>query len=274
MARNSVESYMRDARNFAQYILDAYDIAPHQVVRRHVERYMEELHVLGLSASSAARMLSGVKALFGSMVVAGYLARVATDGVVMPKLPRHLPAVLTVEQVDSIIMAIDDTTPKGLRDRAIVELIYSSGLRVTELVSLRVNDIFFEENFLRVMGKGSKQRLVPVSRIALDYVRRYLDERGGSESVVDNLFLSNRGRGLSRVMVFYIVKDATRRAGLDIDVSPHTFRHSFATHLLEGGASIREVQEMLGHSSITTTEIYTHVSSGHLKETLERYLPL
>ena len=192
----------------------------------------------------------------------------------MPKFGRHLPDVLTTEEIDRIIASVDDSTPKGLRDRAMLEVLYSCGLRVSELISLRMQDLFFGEGYVRVVGKGDKQRLVPISATARDRIQQYLEVRRSSRAGEEVLFLNNRGKQLTRVMVFTVLKQAVRQAGIEKSISPHTFRHSFATHLLEGGASIRQVQEMLGHESILTTEIYTPLDSSHLRRTVEEHLPI
>ena len=178
------------------------------------------------------------------------------------------------EYFDRIIATVDTSTVKGLRDQAMLEVLYSCGLRVSELTSLRIQDLFFGEGYIRVIGKGDKQRIVPISAVARERIHRYLDKRPGARSNEDILFLNNRGGKLTRVMVFTILKEAAQRAGIHKHISPHTFRHSFATHLLEGGASIRQVQEMLGHESILTTEIYTHLDNSHLRRTVEEHLPV
>lgn len=182
--------------------------------------------------------------------------------------------VLTTGEIDRIIAAVDTSTAKGLRDSAMLEVLYSCGLRVSELTSLRLSDLFFGEGYIRVTGKGDKQRLVPVSAAARDKIQLYLEERRKARTNGEVLFLNNRGKGLTRVMVFTILREAARRAGITKHISPHTFRHSFATHLIEGGAGIRQVQEMLGHESILTTEIYTHLNREHLRRTVEEHLPL
>ncbi len=272
MSANTIEAYLRDVTYFGAYIVDRFNAAPHLVERQQIESYMGELYHLGLQSSSAARVLSSIKALFDYLVIEGDIDSSPAELVAMPQSLRHLPDVLTFEQIDQIIDVIDPSTSKGIRDRAIIELLYSCGLRVSEAISLRLSDLFFDEGYIRVVGKGDKQRLVPLSEIAQNRLEQYLVTRGGEESNEDRIFLNNRGRALSRVMVFTFVRKYTALAGVKAVVSPHTFRHSFATHLLEGGASIREVQEMLGHESITTTEIYTHVSRKHLRNALEAAL--
>lgn len=272
LSANTVESYMRDMEQFARYVVEAYELSPLDIEQRHVEAYLVELYELEISATSSARVLSSIKSYYDYLVIEGLLDSSPAQFVVAPKAGRHLPDVLSVADIDLIINAIEGDTTKAVRDRAIIELLYSCGLRVSELTSLRITDLFFGEGYIRVVGKGDKQRLVPISDLARLRIEAYLELRGGESSVVDTLFLNNRGRGLTRVMIFTIIKRAVALAGISATVSPHTFRHSFATHMLEGGASIRQVQEMLGHASITTTEIYTHVSGEHLRETLGKLI--
>ncbi len=272
LSPNTVEAYLRDVESFARFVVAQFGIEPYEVEQSHIEQYMGELYHLGLSASSSARHLSSIKSLFEYLLIEGDIDRSPAEYIATPHHTRHLPDLLTVEQIDATIDAITPTTTKGQRDRAIIEMLYSCGLRASELLALRLSDLFFGDGYLRVVGKGEKERLVPLSRAARERVELYLSSRGGEGINTDILFLNNRGRGLTRAMIFTIVRRATAAAGITAKVSPHTFRHSFATHLLEGGASIREVQEMLGHESITTTEIYTHVSRSHLRDAVKRLL--
>ena len=274
LSQNTIESYMRDFAQFAHFILRWYDVAPRHVEKQMVERYMSWLYERGREKSSQARNLSGVKSFFNFMLLEEMIELSPAEHIAAPKPSRALPDTLTVEEIDSMISSIDSTTAKGLRDRAILELLYSCGLRVTELCDLKIGDLFFGEGYIRVVGKGDKQRLVPISGVARDRIQLYMELRPGRKSSVEYLFLNNRAKPkpLTRVMVFTIIKQAALRAGITKQVSPHTFRHSFATHLLEGGANIRQVQELLGHESILTTEIYTHLDDSHLRETLEEHL--
>ena len=274
LADNTVESYMRDLSQFAHFVLLFYDAAPADVEAGMIERYMAWLYEHGREKTSQARILSGIRSFFNYLLLAGDLESSPAEFIETPKFGRSLPDILSTEEIDRIIAAVDRSTAKGRRDSAMLEVLYSCGLRVSELTSLRLGDLFFGEGYIRVTGKGDKQRLVPVSAVARDKIQCYLDERPRKFAGADTLFLNNRGKALSRVMVFTIIRDAAHRAGIDKTISPHTFRHSFATHLLEGGAGIRQVQEMLGHESIVTTEIYTHLDDRHLRETLEKYLPL
>ena len=270
LADNTVESYMRDLSQFAHFVLLFYDAAPADVEAGMIERYMAWLYDHGREKTSQAR----IRSFFNYLLLAGDLESSPAEFIETPKFGRSLPDILSTEEIDRIIAAVDRSTAKGRRDSAMLEVLYSCGLRVSELTSLRLGDLFFGEGYIRVTGKGDKQRLVPVSAVARDKIQCYLDERPRKFAGADTLFLNNRGKALSRVMVFTIIRDAARRAGIDKTISPHTFRHSFATHLLEGGAGIRQVQEMLGHESIVTTEIYTHLDGEHLRETVERHLPI
>ena len=242
-----------------------------------IERYLVHLLEKRHKKSSQARELSGIKSFFNYLLLIDKIESSPAEFISAPKSSRTLPDILSVDEVERIISSIDTSTDKGLRDRAMLELMYSCGLRVTELISLKLSDLFFGEGYIRVLGKGNKQRLVPIGRVAQEYVMRYLDVRKEENSSSktktkgeQTLFLSNRRTGLTRVMVFNIIRQATELAGITKNVSPHTFRHSFATHLLAGGANIRQVQDMLGHENITTTEIYTHLDPDHLRDTIEK----
>ena len=280
LSENSVEAYIRDVTMFENFILRMYDVLPTAVESYMVERYLVHLHSRDHKKSSQARELSGVKSFFNYLLMMDRIESSPAEVISARKSRRTLPDVLTVAEVERIIGSIDTTTVKGRRDRAMLELLYSCGLRVTELISLRIGDLFFGEGYIRVMGKGSKQRLVPIGRVAQEYVMLYLDDRREQLREQDDnplktrgeqvLFLSNRKTKLSRVMVFNIIRAATESAGIDKTVSPHTFRHSFATHLIAGGASVRQVQELLGHENITTTEIYTHLDADHLRDAVEK----
>ncbi|MBE6194718.1 MAG: tyrosine recombinase XerD [Rikenellaceae bacterium] len=272
LSKNTVEAYMRDYTLFAHFILRQYDVAPTQVEQYMVERYLAYLfEECNHARTSQARELSGVKSFYNYLLINDKIEASPTEMITTPKRSRHLPDILTIEEIELIINSIPLDNIKGKRDRAMLELLYSCGLRVSELTSLRLSDIFFGEGYIRVMGKGSKQRLVPVGNVARERVMLYMDERKAKDTKdKDILFLNNRGKALTRNMVFMIIRKAVERVGIEKSVSPHTFRHSFATHLLEGGASIRQVQEMLGHESIETTEIYTHLDTSRLRDTVEK----
>lgn len=274
LSENSVEAYMRDLEQFAHFILVKWDVPPRKVEREMVERYLEWLYDEGREKSSQARMLSGIRSFFNYLLLNDEITTSPAEQISAPKVGRTLPDVLTTEEIDRLISSIEIDTTKGLRDRAMIEVLYSCGLRVSELISLRMGDLFFGEGYIRVIGKGDKQRLVPISDLARERISLYLDERKPARTSEEVLFLNNRGKQLTRVMIFTILKNAALRADIEKKISPHTLRHSFATHLLEGGAGIRQVQELLGHESILTTEIYTHLDSEHLHKTVEQHLPI
>ena len=277
LSDNSVEAYIRDITVFENFVLRMYDVPPTAVEEYMIERYLVHLLEKRHKKSSQARELSGIKSFFNYLLLTDKIESSPAEFISAPKSSRTLPDILSIDEVERIISSVDTSTDKGLRDRAMLELMYSCGLRVTELISLKLSDLFFGEGYIRVLGKGNKQRLVPIGRVAQEYVMRYLDVRKEENSSSktktkgeQTLFLSNRRTGLTRVMVFNIIRQATELAGITKNVSPHTFRHSFATHLLAGGANIRQVQDMLGHENITTTEIYTHLDPDHLRDTIEK----
>ncbi len=269
LSPNTVECYMRDLAEFAHFVLRMYDVPPQRVEPQMIERYMAWLYDQGRRRTSQARRLSGIKSFYNYLLLGDRIDMLPTEFVESPKFGRTLPDVLTVEEIDRIISVIDISTAKGIRDSAMLEVLYSCGLRVSELTSLRLGDLFFGEGYIRIVGKGDKERIVPVSSAARDKVQLYMERRKPRRDSEDTLFLNNRGQALTRIMVFTIIRKAALMAGIDKRISPHTFRHSYATHLLEGGASIRQVQELLGHENIMTTEIYTHVDRARLRETIE-----
>ena len=237
LSDNTVESYMRDLRQFAHFILRQWDVAPHKVEREMIQCYLGLLYERGREKTSQARQLSGIRSFYNFLLLEEKIETSPAEYIDAPKFGRHLPDILTTAEIDRIIGTIDRSTPKGRRDSAMLEVLYSCGLRVSELTSLRMSDLFFGEGYIRVIGKGDKQRLVPVSTTARDRIQCWLDDRRTMDATGrDNeiVFLNNRGGQLTRVMVFTIIKEAVRRAGIDKRISPHTFRHSFATHLLEG----------------------------------------
>lgn len=271
LAANSVEAYVRDLTEFSHFILRMYDVPPTKVEQVMVERYMLFLYERQRKKSSQARELSSIKGFYNFLLLGDQIEASPVEFVAAPKAGRHLPDTLTVEEIERIIDSITPYTAKGRRDRAMLELLYSCGLRVSELISLRMSDLFFGEGYIRVIGKGDKQRLVPIGSTARERIMMYLDDRREKEKRdTDTLFLNNRGGKLTRIMVFLILRQAVENAGIDKTVSPHTLRHSFASHLIAGGASIRQVQEMLGHESVVTTEIYTHLDEGRLRSTVEK----
>jgi integrase/recombinase XerD len=261
MSPNTVASYAHDVEG----LLEACEgYRPADIGTAEVERFLSERLEKGLSKRSQARLLSALRSFFNWCIDEGDLKENPCDRIDAPKLGRYLPAVLSVEEVDAILSSVDTRTPRGLRDRAILEVLYGCGLRVSECTGLRISHIHPEEGYVDVIGKGNKQRIVPLGEMAAEAIRNYLPARPepASRAEEDLLFLNRNGRALSRVSVFNLVKDRAMAAGIHKEISPHTFRHSFATHLIEGGADLRLVQEMLGHESILTTEIYTHIDSS------------
>lgn len=268
---------MRDVRKFIQYLnLTATQISPTQVDRQYIENFIVWINDLGLESSSQARILSGLKAFYDYLIIEEVIDSSPMDLVDIPKLRRKIPSVLSVEEIDAILGVIDMSTPHGQRNRAMLETLYACGLRVSELVNLQLSNYFPDIGLVRILGKGNKERLVPIGEQAIKQITYYKDHvRTLLPRIHDTdiLFLNRRGRKLSRVMVFLIIKELVALAELDKNVSPHTFRHSFATHLIEGGADLKAVQDMLGHESITTTEIYTHLDTAFLRDTIMRYHP-
>lgn len=272
---NSVDAYLKDLSKLDSY-LTAEGISFREVSYENLQHFVAELYDLGISARSIARIISGVKSFFRFLVLEEYIEANPTELLEGPRIGVHLPTVLTIEEIDRLIGAIDPAAQFARRNRAILEILYSCGLRVSELTSLKFGNLFLNESFLRIDGKGRKQRLVPMSEAAITELKRYLSDperptpvRGQEEYV----FLSNRGKAISRIMVFVMIKKLAEEAGITKNISPHTFRHSFATHLLEGGANLQAIQLMLGHESIATTEIYTHIDRETLRHEIETYHP-
>ncbi|WP_324677729.1 site-specific tyrosine recombinase XerD [Hymenobacter sp. GOD-10R] len=278
LAANSVEAYVRDIHKLRQYLeISKLPAGPDKVTTRLLRDFLTWLGELGMTSTSQARTLSGIKAFYNFLIMEDMLLLDPTDTLEAPKIGRKLPDTLSYEEITQLLEAIDMSTNEGTRNRAIIEVLYSSGLRVSELTELRLSNLYVEQGFVRVTGKGNKERLVPIGRDALKHlgfyltgVRTHLEIKPGNEDIV---FLNRRGTGLSRIMIFNVIKDLAARAGIRKTISPHTFRHSFATHLIEGGADLRAVQEMLGHESITTTEIYTHLDRDYLKQVITEFHP-
>lgn len=269
LSENSVGAYMRDLEEFANYVMHYHGVAPHKVEPPIIERFMGWLYDNGRSGASQARRLSGVKSFYNFLLLHERINTLPTDNIHTPKQGRILPDTLTVQEIDAMLATFDMRTPKGCRDSAIVEVLYSCGLRVSELTALSIDNLFFGEGYIRIIGKGDKQRLVPISSVARDKIQLYMEVRKPHKRSETTLFLNNRGKPITRVMIFNIIKQAALMAGIYKQISPHTLRHSYATHLLEGGANIRQVQELLGHESIMTTEIYTHLDNRQLTQTME-----
>ncbi|MFM1915039.1 MAG: hypothetical protein RLZZ531_708 [Bacteroidota bacterium] len=276
LAENSILAYQHDVDKLKEFASSKSSL-PDQLSYDDLKLFLSTLYDLGLSARSQARIISGIKQFYGFLLLENLIKEDPSELLEQPKLGRKLPEVLTIEEIDSLLAAIDLSKNEGHRNRAMLETLYSCGLRVSELVGLRFSDLFFEEGFIRVIGKGNKERLVPVSPqvqkeidIYQQHIRNHLNIQKGSENIV---FLNRRGAQLTRVMVFTIIKNLAESIGLKKNISPHTFRHSFATHLIEGGANLRAIQEMLGHESITTTEIYTHLDQRFLRDAILSFHP-
>jgi len=279
LSQHTVSAYLSDLSKLIRFLeLQEYDCGPASVEQHHLEAFLVWLSELGLAERSQARLLSALKTFYKYMVLEDLTSSDPTQHIDGPKLGRKIPTVLTYEEINLMFEAIDLSHPQGQRNRAILETLYACGLRVSELTGLRRSDLYLDIGFVKVVGKGNKERVVPIGETAAKHIRLYLEGgRRGQMNIKrgqeDILFLNRRGAGLSRVMVFNIVKTAAREAGLLKNISPHTFRHSFATHLIEGGADLKAVQDMLGHESIITTEIYTHMDTAFLRETLLQYHP-
>jgi integrase/recombinase XerD len=278
LSDNSVEAYLGDVDKLTQYLLYTQNAkTPMEVSVEDLRHFLQWIAELHMTPSSQGRILSGLRSFYRYCLIERIVTVDPTELLEGPKLKRSLPDVLSFEEIELMLAAIDHSTPEGGRNRAILETLYSCGLRVSELITLRLSCLYPDVGFIRVIGKGDKERLVPIGRDALKYIKLYRENirvhmpvKPGQEDIV---FLNRRGSGLSRVMIFYLIKDLAKKASISKNISPHTLRHSFATHLVEGGADLRAVQEMLGHESITTTEIYTHLDREYLRQTLEAHHP-
>ncbi|MFY9308340.1 MAG: site-specific tyrosine recombinase XerD [Bacteroidia bacterium] len=278
LSANSIEGYMRDVEKLIQFLEQEQGaIGPKEVDLKHLQAFLVWVNELGMSATSQARIISGIKGFYKYLMLEDVLNHDPTALLEAPKLGRKLPDVLNVEEINKIIDAVDLSKPGGARNKAMLETLYSCGLRVSELVNLKISSLYFNDGFVKVIGKGDKERLVPIGNTAIKYITIYKNEVRVHETPKkdqeDVLFLNGRGTALSRVMVFTIIKQLAAKTGLKKHISPHTFRHSFATHLIEGGADLRAVQEMLGHESITTTEIYTHLDREYLRQAIIQFHP-
>lgn len=275
---NSVEAYIHDVELLERFLQTQHsDLTLHHVTLQHLQSFIQYLFELGIAGTSQARIISGIKGFYKFLLLEDVLSVSPAELLEAPKTARKLPDTLSVEELALLFNAIDVSTQEGTRNKAILETLYSCGLRVSELTELRISGIHADVEFVRVVGKGNKERLVPIGSSALqqitlykEHVRTHITPQRNCEDI---LFLNHRGGKLSRVMIFYIVKQTAERAGITKNIYPHTFRHSFATHLVEGGADLRAVQAMLGHESIATTEIYTHMDQAYLRDTLHRFHP-
>ncbi len=278
LSDNSVEAYLRDVEKLTEYLL-ANDMkkTPGEIELKDLQHFIQWIAELGMTATSQSRIISGIRGFYHYCLLEKISDTNPSVLLEAPKTKRALPDFLSFEEIEKIIAQIDLSTDDGGRNKAILETMYSCGLRVSELVNLRISCLYLDVGFIRVIGKGDKERLVPIGTDAIKFIKIYKDNIRVHQSIQtgfeDILFLNNRGKNLSRVMIFYIIKNLARKAEIKKNISPHTFRHSFATHLVEGGADLRAVQEMLGHESITTTEIYTHLDRDFLRNTLQQFHP-
>ena len=278
LTSNSIHAYETDLKKLVAFLEEkGYTISPEDIKLSHLKELMAWVTEKGISPRTQARIISGIKSFYKFLMIEEKVDRDPTALLSTPKIGRKLPQILSVEEIDAIINSIDTRKSEGQRNKAILETLYSCGLRVTELIDLKISNLFFENGNIRIVGKNNRERTVPISTKAIKEINLYLSEyrRTLKISKVDEdiLFLNRRGKKLSRVMIFTIIKNITKKAGIQKSISPHTFRHSFATHLLKGGANLRDIQEMLGHTSIITTEIYTHIDDEYLKETINTFHP-
>ncbi len=275
LSKNSINAYTDDVAKLMTY-LESDKLKVQDVKLDDLQQFIAQLYDLGINARSVARIISGIKSFYNFLLLDGFIENDPTELLETPKIGLKLPTVLSLEEINDILSVIDMSTKEGRRNKAILEVLYGCGLRISELINLRFSDLFFKDGFIKVEGKGSKQRLVPISSTAINEIENYLLDRNlidikrGHENT---LFISKRGTGISRIMIFHFIKQYADLAGIQKNISPHTFRHSFATHLLEGGANIRAIQQMLGHEKITTTEIYTHMDREFLRQEIIEHHP-
>ncbi|MGB1041020.1 MAG: site-specific tyrosine recombinase XerD [Flavobacteriales bacterium] len=279
LSDNSIEAYLRDLDKLTQYLEleNKSSFAPTQITLNDLQHFLAHVYELGLSARSQARIISGIKAFYNYLILENITDKNPAELLESPKIGRKLPDTLSTEEINSLISAINLSSSTGERNKAILETLYGCGLRVSELVNLKISNIYFDEEFIKVVGKGDKERLVPISGSAIKQIRIYLEQVRVHQNIKpgfkDFVFLNSRGKSLTRVMIFTIIKQLTEKAGINKTISPHTFRHSFATHLVNAGADLRAVQDMLGHVSITTTEIYMHLDRSYLHEEIKKFHP-
>ena len=275
LSNNSIDAYMTDLDKLIAFS-ENNNLELTNISRSQLEEFVIDLYELGVGPRSVARIISGTKSFYKYLELENKINENPSELLESPRLGMKLPIVLAIEEVDQILSSIDVSTLEGQRNKAIIETLYSCGLRVSELIGLKFNDLFFKDNFIKVEGKGSKQRLVPISNSAIQEIEKYLEHRHHitiKPGFEDSLFLTKRGATISRIMIFHFIKEYAEQSGVKKNISPHTFRHSFATHLLEGGANIRAIQLMLGHEKITTTEIYTHMDKEYLRSEIISHHP-
>lgn len=278
LSNNSIEAYISDINKFILYLETVnLDIPPDKVTLINLQDFLKWINELGLSAKTQSRIISGIKAFYKYLILENIITQNPAELLESPRLGRKLPDTLSIEEINQLIDTIDLSKPEGTRNKAMLETLYSCGLRVSELINLQISNLYFKEGFIKVTGKGDKERLVPIGSTAIKNINIYSENIRNhltiSNEFADILFLNRRGKKLTRVMVFIIIKDLAEKIGLKKSISPHTFRHSFATHLVEGGADLRAVQAMLGHESITTTEIYTHLDREYLRSAILQFHP-
>lgn len=278
LSENSTEAYLHDVNKLVQFLdFKKYELSPKDIELKHLQEFLKWVNELGMSARTQARVISGIKSFYKYLLLENLLNNDPTTLLDAPRLGRKLPDTLNLDDINNIIDAIDLSTPEGQRNKAMLETLYSCGLRVSELINLKISNLYFNDEFIKVTGKGDKERLVPIGSVAIKQINIYKDQvrihAPFKKEFEDVLFLNRRGAKLTRVMVFTIIKQLATKTGLKKHISPHTFRHSFATHLIEGGADLRAVQEMLGHESITTTEIYTHLDREYLRSAIIQFHP-
>ena len=278
LSENSIEAYVHDVQKFVQFLeFKQYALSPTSIELKHLKEFLKWTNELGMGARTQARVISGLKSFYKYLLLENVLNIDPTALLELPRLGRKLPEVMSIEEINSIIEAIDLSKDTGLRNKAMLETLYSSGLRVSELVNLKISNLFTREGFIKVIGKGDKERIIPIGGVALKHIDIYQEhvrnKISAQKAHEDILFLNNRGKKLTREMVFTIIKSLATKINLQKNISPHTFRHSFATHLIDGGADLRAVQDMLGHESITTTEIYTHLDREYLRDAILQFHP-
>ncbi|MCF8219572.1 MAG: site-specific tyrosine recombinase XerD [Bacteroidales bacterium] len=279
LSHNSIQAYLRDIHHLTTFLEDyAPNLSVHELGKKHLKEFLKYLYDLNIAANSQARIISGVKSFFRYLLLEDIITADPTELIDTPKTGRKLPDTLSYDEISSLIEAIDLSTAEGERNKAILETLYGCGLRVSELINMKLTNLFFDEGFIRIVGKGDKERLIPIGPHAQNQIQTYVEQVRTHLSIAkgheDFVFLNRRGKQLTRVMIFTMIKQLAEKAEIKKNISPHTFRHSFATHLVEGGANLRAVQEMLGHQSITTTEIYTHLDRHFLRDTIRDYHPM
>lgn len=276
LSKNSIYAYLNDVQKLRVYCEDR-QLSIQDITAQHIQDFLSWMNGFAISAFTQARLISGLKAYFNFLQLEYELDPNPIELIETPRLIRKIPDVLQVEEIDAMIAAVDLSTPEGARNKAILEVLYGCGLRVSELINLKLSNLFLDVDFIKIEGKGSKERLIPIGSQAIKYLKIYIEEIRSRQQIKpgheDFVFLNRRGAALSRVMIFIIIKELAAHIGLKKQISPHTFRHSFASHLVEGGADLRAVQDMLGHESITTTEIYTHIDKEYLQSVITQYHP-